>query len=81
MWTAVYRAVYRPYYGSARDYYQSFYHYSSPTPLFVITLIWTVVLVIGIVRFKRRGLWLLLGAPFGVLFPLLSALPAFGPSY
>lgn len=37
---------------------------------FMLAACWIVVLIGGIVRFKKRGLWLLIGAPFALFWPV-----------
>jgi hypothetical protein len=41
------------------------YHGSIP---FAVT--WALVLVFSLIRFKKRGLWLLLGAPMALYWPI-----------
>lgn len=33
-------------------------------------LLWLILLTIGLVKFKKRWLWLLIGAPIAFFFPL-----------
>jgi hypothetical protein len=37
---------------------------------FMLAACWIVVLIAGIFRFKKRGLWLLVGAPFALFWPV-----------
>jgi hypothetical protein len=47
---------------------------------FCFAILWLILLVVALVKFKKRGLWVLLGAPFVLFFPfaVLSMLWACG---
>jgi general stress protein CsbA len=34
-----------------------------------LVLFWLILVVVGLVKFKKRGLWLLIGAPIALFFP------------
>jgi hypothetical protein len=36
-----------------------------------LALFWLILVVIGLVKFKKRGLWLLIGAPAALFFPFV----------
>jgi hypothetical protein len=36
-----------------------------------LTVFWLVLLVVALVKFKKRGLWFLVGTPFALFFPFL----------
>jgi hypothetical protein len=38
-------------------------------PSVCLALLWVILLVVGLIKFKRRGLWLLVGAPIALYFP------------
>ena len=41
---------------------------------FVFFLTWIALIVFAVRRFKRRGLWLLTGAPFALMVPIISGM-------
>jgi hypothetical protein len=34
-----------------------------------LALFWLILVVVGLLKFKKRGLWLLIGAPIALFFP------------
>jgi hypothetical protein len=42
---------------------------------------WAVVLILSISRYKRRGLWLLLGTPMALYWPIWLLFNNFPPCY
>jgi hypothetical protein len=41
---------------------------------FTLAGCWTVLLIGGLYKFKKRGLWLLIGAPFALFWPVVLGL-------
>ena len=39
---------------------------------FILAAAWTIVFLFALIRFKWRGLWLLVAAPLALYFPLLG---------
>ena len=39
----------------------------------LLALVWTVLVTYGLFRFKKQGLWLLIGAPGALLWPYVIA--------
>ena len=38
----------------------------------ILATVWTILLLVTLIRFKWRGLWLLVGAPLALYIPLLG---------
>jgi hypothetical protein len=34
-----------------------------------LALFWLIIVIVGLVKYKRRGLWLLIGTPIALYFP------------
>jgi hypothetical protein len=45
---------------------------------FALALLWIAFLFIAIFRFRRRGLWLLIGLPFALYWPFIAFLILWG---
>ena len=60
------------------------YHgFDSPMIIsFQLALVWLALLIFGIGRYKRKGVWMLLGAPLALFWPVLMVLLIFhgGPT-
>ena len=41
---------------------------------FCLGAVWLVMLCAALIRFKKRGLWVLVGAPFALLVPVIWSL-------
>jgi hypothetical protein len=39
----------------------------------ILATVWTILLLVALIRFRWRGLWLLVGAPLALYTPLLGA--------
>jgi hypothetical protein len=44
-----------------------------------LLLLWLGLLITGLIQHRRRGLWLLLGAPLALFWPVVIAIWASGP--
>jgi hypothetical protein len=42
-----------------------------------LAIAWVVLIGLGLWRFKKRGLWLLLGTPMALYWPILAAIQSF----
>jgi hypothetical protein len=54
------------------------FHYSglgtSAIASLCLALFWLILVVVGLLKFKKRGLWLLIGAPIAPFFPFSLAM-------